>query len=165
MDIDIVAEGDIKNIWDFDLEDKSIGMCQEPDLEFCFKGTKTKFQAGVMLMDLEKLRSENFEEKLLSRGRIESSISLLSGFYDQGLINKIFAEKRIKKMPVVFNINYGIFEYRETELDNLLFLTEFFGKETFSKIVLFHYTSEVKAWNIPTSRYYRYKQMMEEELG
>lgn len=76
LDVDILINKDISPMWDIDLNSHAIGAVQEPYGKVVSKeyhdtigihDTKHKyFNAGILVMDLEKLRSINFEDSVVT---------------------------------------------------------------------------------------------------
>ena len=108
LDVDIIAKNDILELFNIDLGDKVIGAVK--DLGDSYYIAKLKniveinpshpyFNAGVLLIDCEKWRSQNITEKLFDiekkyRGKLLCN--------DQDVLNKVF-ENNYKMLPEKFN--------------------------------------------------------------
>lgn len=157
LDIDTLVEGDINELWQFNLEGHLLGMAQEPDTDYFEDPLMTPyFQAGVILMDLAGLREAQFEERLRDR-----SIRELDKFWtvqgqDQGLINREF-ESDVKKLPVRFNFcSMVISHYGAKFVGDEKMLRALIGDQFYEDIVIFHYAGKKKAWDDPHSPYFFY---------
>jgi lipopolysaccharide biosynthesis glycosyltransferase len=157
LDNDIILEGDVKEVWSFDLNDKLIGMSLEPYPEYSFVGDReTQFQSGVMLMDLEGLREAKFEETLLEYVKNNGDT------FDQPLLNGAYSN-HIATLPIFFNFSaLSVSFFGKIYIDDDEFISEMFGREFLNRIILFHYSGDMgKAWDNPDSRYYKYKSILE----
>ena len=101
-----------------------------------FKRLKLKgdsyFNAGVMLMDVEKARKNNFSKKVFD---ILSQIKEDAIFWDQDILNKYYDDKFLK---ITENLNYKVnyFEKNYTEIleqNNISFV---------------HYSGKFKPWHV-----------------
>lgn len=101
LDADIIVCRDLIALWEFPLKNKLIAATLEPNvLHWTTNSTQgTYFNAGVLLIDLQKWRKNKIEEKMIS-----ALIDLKSNpyFYDQDLLN-ILTEENIVPLPYKFN--------------------------------------------------------------
>lgn len=113
LDCDILATRDIKELWDTDLDGAAVGVVLDADeYEGCascraqklsnFLGieAKTYFNAGVLLMDMEKIRTcYNLAEQSL---RFFVKYSRIITMGDQDFLNFVFRNDK-KILPESFN--------------------------------------------------------------
>ena len=101
-----------------------------------FKRLKLKgdfyFNAGVMLMDVEKAKKNNFSKKVLD---ILSQIKEDAIFWDQDILNKYYDDKFLK---ISENLNYKV-NYFEKNYTEIL-------KQ--NNISLVHYSGKFKPWHV-----------------
>ncbi len=101
-----------------------------------FKRLKLKgdfyFNAGVMLMDVEKARKNNFSKKVFD---ILSQIKEDAIFWDQDILNKYYDDKFLK---ITENLNYKV-NYFEKNYTEIL-------KQ--NNISLVHYSGKFKPWHV-----------------
>lgn len=114
LDCDIVVKESVRELWNLDLHGKTIGALMDAfskhyrrniDLE----SDDIMFNSGVMLIDLEKWRQDNVEEKLLKfikarNGRIQQG--------DQGALNAVLShdtycfEPRFNSVTIFYDFTY-----------------------------------------------------------
>ena len=90
------------------------------------------FNAGVMLMDVEKAKKNNFSKKVLD---ILSQIKEDAIFWDQDILNKYYDDKFLK---ITENLNYKV-NYFEKNYTEIL-------KQ--NNISLVHYSGKFKPWHV-----------------
>ena len=128
LDVDIIAFGDIKTLYQEDLQDYIIGAVPDQGAPELLAYTKKQidineksiyFNSGVLLIDCRKWRENVHIDELLS---IEKKYRERRLHNDQDVLNKFFEN------------NYKILDYRY----NVMFDAQ--------NIVLRHYTSQIKPW-------------------
>lgn len=147
LDIDLVALGDVGELYDTDLGDCLIGAVSEQDntpqadilQNMQFSPEHCYFNAGVLLMNPAKMRRDNFMGKI---SEILNKYAQYIRLGDQDLLNK-YAECNYVKLPARFNMmsllmaecdivkNTNVANYIQTECRN---------------IVIRHYESQCKPW-------------------
>lgn len=136
LDVDIIALGDIAELYNQNLNDFALGAIKDQgkaDYISMLKNNldmtedSTYFNAGILLMDLKKWRQEKIIEKLFE---IEEKYrgNLLCN--DQDILNKYF-ENNFKILDKKFNVM----------VEN-------------DEIVVRHYVSKTKPWNIQIQQHY-----------
>ena len=127
-DIDVAFTGDIKILWQEDLEDKIIGAVpsQRGCLNNNYSEIKNKlhladshnfFMSGLLLIDCKKWRKENITKKLLSETeKLKERIDLP----DQEIFNVVF-NNRYKSLDKKYCVIYKIFEdcYSQNDIEYL----------------------------------------------
>lgn len=135
LDCDMVVKKDLKEIYDLNLENYSIGAV--PDgrgdqrrsrkrLDLSEK--KIYFNAGFMVMDLKELRRNNKFQRTLEFCR-ETEMEL--ELNEQDALNIIF-ENEFKELPLIWNVTHGIQE------ENSFCMEE---------VGIIHYTGSIKPWD------------------
>jgi lipopolysaccharide biosynthesis glycosyltransferase len=111
LDSDLIFKEDICNLWENDLDGFPLGACQEM-FYFALVSWKKKlgikgyyFNAGVMILDLKKLREHKTVERLC---KLTFEIGDKVLFADQDIFNVIF-DGNFKILPIRFNVTYPIF--------------------------------------------------------
>ena len=147
LDGDLVVNGSLEKLWDTDITDYLCAGAHDLWVEninykrqIGFSSDELYINAGVLLLNIPKMREEKIYEKLC-----ETTISLGKQiqFQDQDIIN-IVCRGRVKELPERYN-----------------FTTENAIKhpEERDKAVIVHYTGKMKPWSIwdcpnPQSRLY-----------
>jgi lipopolysaccharide biosynthesis glycosyltransferase len=99
MDCDIIALGDIAGLWNYDLSGHAIGACRrlgfrEERLKNLLNGIhlpidyKLYFNSGVLLIDCEKWRNDNYLADIIAAEKETRATRVLN---DQDVLNKVFA--------------------------------------------------------------------------
>ena len=95
IDIDIIALGDIKTLWEQSLKGKTVGIIKDEGENDLISKYKEKFSlnhyfnAGVLLIDLNKWKSNNYSEKVFEFEKLNRNIL---NFADQDIINVILKD-------------------------------------------------------------------------
>ncbi len=144
-DVDAVFTGDIKELWEENLDNKPLGAVPSQRGRFNnnYYDYKKKlnlseshkvFMSGLLVLDCKKLREENFSEKLLKT-------AILREEFDQEIFNIVF-ENNYKELNVKYCVMYKIFD-------------KYYTKEKIEDIVknqiIVHFPGggECKPWNNP----------------
>lgn len=114
LDCDIIVRASIRELWNLDLYGKTIGALMDAFSRYYRKNIDLEpddimFNSGVMLIDLEKWRQDEVEEKLLKfikakNGRIQQG--------DQGALNAVLShdtycfEPRMNAVTIYFDFTY-----------------------------------------------------------
>jgi UDP-glucose:(galactosyl)LPS alpha-1,2-glucosyltransferase len=148
LDSDIIVRRDLCELYHYDLNDNyvgavlSINKCLDqarlakhidiPDME-------TYFNAGVMLMNLKKMRADRLAEKL------ESHIGNFSGSVDQSIFNHV-CYRRIVSLPPKYNVTYNNFHLYKTKRAGRFYPAEELSDAVTSPVI-FHYAIAEKPWD------------------
>lgn len=159
LDVDLVALTDVAELFHIDLEGAVAGAARDylaiKDLprkdnsrwreQLALKDCSSYFNSGVMLLDLEKIRSENFELKwfdLLARLKCPR-------LHDQDILNST-CQGRIKYIDGAWNSLAWAEACGETifkgEMSEELY-QEY--RESLKSPKILHYLSRHKPWNLP----------------
>ena len=160
LDCDLVVKGDLSQLWQKDLGSNDIMAVQDtwtplisseaaelkyeelkicPDLPY--------LNAGVLVINLKKWRSEEFCTKALTY--FEENLKYI-GLYDQGLLNALLANKWGQLDPRWnFNVTsfYDYFTRKYKSWENVeSFLPEIIYNKLIHEPYIFHYVSDNKPW-------------------
>tara|TARA_Y100000588_G_C14163660_1_gene885946 strand:- start:146 stop:1027 length:882 start_codon:yes stop_codon:yes gene_type:complete len=125
LDVDIIVVGDIEELWNETLDDKTIGWIEDSavseivdDIKFKFN-INNYFNSGVILINLDQWRKNQYTNKLFE---LEVDVRDKLVMPDQDLLNMVFSEDH-KSLDAKFNVQY--------DADN---------------IVIRHYVNVFKPW-------------------
>lgn len=98
LDCDIVVLGDIEELFDIDLKDAPLAAVEDTISERYYKkwGLKNYFNAGVLLLNIKKLREETSALKLVQK-TLELSGSIK--YLDQDVLNILYANTALFLPP------------------------------------------------------------------
>lgn len=107
LDCDMVACGDLSELWHYDLQGKTIGAVEDP---LALKNMRRLgigeahfyFNAGLLLIDLDKWRRENTQERLFEY--LSAHPEQLK-HQDQDLLNVVLFQQALS-LPLRFNSQY-----------------------------------------------------------
>lgn len=142
MDCDMIVRNDLTDLWQIDLEGHPVGACL--DFVSAHKIKKLKvapsdyFNAGLLLMNLKKLREMGFEQRCLDEFNREERVFKS----DQDLLNMIFAGdwKRIHNRWNTFcDVSFGKLSGKK-----IYDISPF--REAVADPAIIHYTG-VKPWS------------------
>lgn len=165
LDCDIIVKKSIKELWNLDLHGKTIGALMDAFSKYYRKNIDLEqddvmFNSGVMLIDLDKWREQNIEDRLLKfitakNGKIQQG--------DQGALNHVLSHKtycfepRFNTVTIFYDFTYKeMLIYRkppefyteeqiEEAVDNpsiIHFTTSFLSKRAWMKGCKHRYVSE-----------------------
>lgn len=142
LDCDVVVNGDIKELFDIDLgENYTAAVDDFISKDYSAKlGIGRYFNAGVLLLNIAKMRSENAVEKILAA--LETHGNTIK-YADQDILNLVFGQK-VLFLPPRFGVVSPYFRGRKTK---------YFSKEEISAAIynplVIHFTGPDKPWVIP----------------
>lgn len=106
LDVDLIVNGDLTNLWNTDIDDYYCAAVQDINLNYEVYKPKIGLEkddiyinAGVILFNLENLRKDNITEKFFVNQKKYQDIIECQ---DQDIIN-ITLKKKIKKLDCVYN--------------------------------------------------------------
>lgn len=153
LDSDTVICRNLVELFDEDIEDYYVGgvlaagYVTNPDAErYCKKAgladLKQYINAGVLLMNLKKMREHNLSEEFIKY------IYTPLPSQDQDIINKV-CYGHIKALPCCYNVmtkyqNWQIEQYEGIYAEEMI-------KEAWNEPAIIHYADRVKPWNNPNS--------------
>lgn len=149
MDADLILEGDIKELWEINIDDYYIACCDSPKSAFQDYQQKIDIpdeyyycNTGVMLVNLKKWRDNDIEQKLFEK---EKEYRGIYKFYDQCIFNIALYDK-ILYIDQKFNFRPGIWNSKED--------LEKFENKNVPPLVI-HWASPHKPWNNKNVRYFK----------
>lgn len=149
LDIDILINGDLYELWSSDLQDNTIGACFDQHIEYYKLSYKTKigikahnpyFNAGVLLIDMKKWLAKDILSEAINWINRYQNIML---YQDQDILNGLFQEdvcilnNRFNCMTITLA---GIID-QKAQKDLLP------CEEIKNPIIIYHYTGPDKPWN------------------
>lgn len=157
LDGDLLVLEDLTELYNTDLENNYLAGCyfRPHDIynrkyvqEVLGLNIGKRINIGVMVMDLNLIRKDNLQPKLLSKiGKFK--------VMSEDIINFICKDK-IKYIPVKYNYNLHYYKYHYLlKGDPLYSMQEY--KEAQKRPVIFHFTLE-KPWKVKTKNYKKWLQ-------
>lgn len=172
LDCDIVVKESIRELWNLDLQGKTIGALMDAFSKYYranidLQENDIMFNSGVMLIDLEKWREQSVEDRLLKfiaskNGKIQQG--------DQGALNHVLShdtycfEPRFNSVTIFYDFTYKeMLIYRKPPK----FYTEEQVNEAIANPSIIHFTTSFlskRAWMKGCRHYYvdewlKYKKM------
>ena len=147
LDCDLVVNGDLKDLWDFDVNGVAVGMAPDhlykdaTTLERLKMTNGEYLNSGVIVMNLEYWRKHNVQNRVLSF--IEDNGKDLI-YFDQDALNVTLQNER-RKLPVKYDCTpYHLLR----NLDN--FPSEIHEEIRKARIAptIFHYMGPTKPWSL-----------------
>lgn len=136
LDADTIVNKRLDDIWSTDLTNYSIAGTNDNWIESVgykkeieFKKEELYINAGVLLLNLHRMRQEN--ASMLFKKTYEKYKNIIR-YQDQDIINIAYKGK-IKELPIEFN--YTFYDVISNNLNS------------FDKAVIFHFTGDKKPWN------------------
>jgi len=145
LDCDVVALGDIAELWDIKMPEAAIAAVRDcyVDRENLkkYENIKCYFNSGVLLMDLRRWRNLHYIEKCL---RLASNPELHKRFADQDLLNIAFCDE-VHVLHPRWNIQTG-----QKPMCKTMSLADDWREwwEICQAPKIAHFTSERKPWNM-----------------
>jgi lipopolysaccharide biosynthesis glycosyltransferase len=149
LDCDTIVNNSLKELWKFDLNDKTIGMTIDPVCTAHKKNVGLKkgqpyYNSGVLLIDMDKWNENKCEDKLQD---FAISANGRTPYVDQGLINGAL-NSYIRVLPLKFNVITVYFDYKYEELLHYrrpsgYFYTKEEVEESVKHPYIVHYTKSI----------------------
>lgn len=150
VDCDLLFYDDIKKLWDVDLNGHPLGAIEDIGLTTSKKGLIEKqkdiglkrdslyFNAGVIIMDLEQWRKNNYSEKA-----IELALNNNFKSHDQDVLNKIFMDNWEQ-----IDFRWNVMPPITYMYPKILFSKKYRNKALNARKVpgILHYAGRYKAW-------------------
>ena len=152
-DVDIVVQDDISELFDIDLTDKYLAAFLDPVLKYSTKEIEhlspeyveklkdSYFGSGILVMNLQKIRQDNLEEKMIAVIRDDT---IVKKFPDQDVLN-IVCENKVAYLP----LNYVGLPYLLGYLKRPDFVSHYSRDELYDSIInpkILHFAA-FKPWN------------------
>jgi len=149
LDCDLIVLGDILQMFDLNLEDKTIGGVSDYLLK---AKNKKDFNAGVLIIDCANWNKRKYSPKII-KYLLEKGTKLKLG--DQEVINEVLVKDK-KEIPLVWNRQRSIYDLTHKEIG--INKKEYINLIRNPKIV--HYAGKIKPWDyrycFPDKKYYDY---------
>lgn len=151
MDGDTIVRGSLKELWEFDLQGKTLGMCIEPTVNRGRKNelgleTKYYYNSGVLLVDLKRWRQIKAEELMVDFYRKKNG-NLFAP--DQDIINGALKDEICPILPK-YNFCNIYYQYPYWFLCKLVKPLEYISESEFEDSVnhpvIIHYLGEERPW-------------------
>ena len=128
FDGDIIVNLDIKELWQYELGDKVLGVVSEKEMgqpperkKICIDGhvkAEDYFQAGMLLMNLPLLRKE--EDTLIRGIKFILENPLYRDLVDQNILNYCFSSRTLK-LPLKFDLMTYLRRRHETNIGRKIY--------------------------------------------
>lgn len=138
LDVDTIVLSNLKELFNFNLQKSSIGAVQDYILGLFNK--KDYFNSGVLLVDLDKWKKEQYSKKVIHYIKANNGKLV---YPDQDALNEILKDNWIK-LPLRFNRQKIIYELNEHDLG----IKKSLRKELINSPSIIHYTGLTKPWHI-----------------
>lgn len=142
LDCDLIVVGNLKKIFDIELDNYSLAAVEEPveisedhRSQLSIPYGNSYFNSGVLLVNLDYWRSHNSEQKLIEFSRRERFVYC----HDQDALNYVFKASWYKLPPKYNKSNIAT-------LDNIKFATLIDLYEYKKRPLIIHYIDEPKPW-------------------
>lgn len=157
LDCDLIVNGPIKDFWNQDISQVSVGAVDD-----MFGGLPSSYQrlhypseygyfnAGVLLINLAKLRKDNFSAR--ASEFLKQHVTELV-YYDQDVLNALLHDDK-KMLPLRWNVQDGFLRRRRVQRMTPASLEKIDSeiKET----VIVHYTGSKKPWHYKSQHPWRH---------
>jgi lipopolysaccharide biosynthesis glycosyltransferase len=137
LDVDTIVMTNLKELFNFNLQNSPIGAVQDYVLGLFSK--KDYFNSGVLLVDLEKWRKEQYSKKVIHYIKANNGKLV---YPDQDALNQILKDNWLQ-LPLKYNRQKIIHELNERDLGIKKSLRE----ELIYRPSIIHYTGIIKPWH------------------
>ena len=148
LDADVIVMDNIKKLWDQEIGDNILLAVEEPKYlhkdrleNLGMKGSSPYFNAGVLLMDLKKMRTFGLKQKVLTY--VSKKFRFLKA-QDQDIFNALF-ENRWRALPLAFNA-YGYLCHKRRE-DEFIIYTKKDVTSAEKNPCIIHFNLYPKPWH------------------
>ena len=140
MDVDTIVKKDLTELYDINIDNYYAGAVIDESSyskNIHKLSVKKYFNAGVLLLNLKKIRNENLEEDFFNF--INNHADLIS-WVDQCVLNAVFKEN-VKYLDRKFNFQHH---------SSITEIKDIYNKQKHETVIL-HYVSDKKPWNFEKS--------------
>ena len=143
LDCDIVVDGNILELWNEDINEFYAAVIEdESSINHAKRlGLKYYFNAGVLLLNLKKLRESDFQNSWIEYFKINENIITMQ---DQDILNGVF-NNNVKNLPLKWNANTKIFDKKDNP-HNHYYSSKDVSDAKKNRVII-HYTGHAKPWN------------------
>lgn len=160
LDGDTIVRGSLKELWNSNLHENILGACVEPTFskerrKALKHGNNPYFNAGVLLVDLNRWRKEKIGEQIISyykkfNGKLFAN--------DQDAINGTLVNK-IENLSIRYNYANTFYIYPYRAIKKMMYPNYFIDKEDFENSnkfpVIIHYLGEERPWRLGNTHKFR----------
>lgn len=155
LDIDLVVDGNILELWNTDIDNYIVAAVREESVEaneerLGIPKNYKYFNAGVLLMNLKKMREKKYFEKIMDYLNQNQETILYS---DQDVLNGVFYNNWLELDKKWNYHNY--FVVKKNSKKELIEL---------DKPVIIHYTGPIKPWDKEATTILKYKYFEYENI-
>lgn len=143
LDSDMLVNGSILDLINYDLKDNILGMCvdvvSQTHKKLIKHYSEFYYNAGMVVFNVKSWITENCREKVIKHIKnVHSAYPVV----DQDLLNLVFSGK-IQKIPLIYNFNTDILIYKNSELIKKIYgINKWYSHEECleaqKKAVIFH---------------------------
>ena len=138
LDVDLIIDGSIEELLNFDIKDKSIAAVRDLSVSGYQVRLEIEegypyFNAGVLIINLEKIRRENVYDEIIEYIKDKSNALL---WLDQDVLNKFFYNDFIE-LPSIWNYHRFFVLNRGNNINKI----------EMDNPVIIHYTGPIKPWD------------------
>lgn len=162
LDCDIIVPANIREFWDYDIEKYSAGAIE--DITGIKEAKKLGFiknkyfNAGVLLLNVEKLRNQNFFKTCMNYFCENQKIITLQ---DQDILNGVWQDD-VLFLPLNWNVNTRVYSRNNSKEHHLYTEEDEWNARYFPKII--HYSDKFKPWtrqcmHALKEEYYKYLKL------
>lgn len=165
LDCDLIVDGSLRDLWNEDISDVTVAAvedmwCARPESyqRLHYDSNYSYFNSGVMLINLDRMRSTGFENRAITY--LNEHVDELA-LYDQDLLNALlYDDKRL--LPFRWNVQDGFLRRRRSERMFPASI-EVLKKELHNPVII-HYVGSKKPWHYKSQhpwrdRYFHYLDM------
>ena len=155
LDVDIIVDGNISELWNTNIEEYVVAAVREESVEaneerLGIPKNQKYFNAGVLLMNLKKIREEKFFEKIMNYLKKNYETILYS---DQDVLNAVFYNNWLELDEKWNYHNYFVIRRNsKIELINL------------DTPRIIHYTGPIKPWELEATTVLKEKYLEYEQI-
>lgn len=151
LDVDVLVLRSIRNLWETDLHQKPIGavvnplyplMSLEPILKLGLESPSQYFNSGVLLMDLEQLRSIKLSQSVFS---LAASDPTITRYADQEPLNAALVGK-VEFLSPKWNAQNSFFDLKKSQLLKQGLLSKDIDLALHSPAII-HFSGPWKPWH------------------
>lgn len=148
LDSDVIVRRDLCDLYNSDLDDRYVGAVLSINkcLDRAFIASdinipdmRTYFNAGMMLMNLKKMREDNLDR------RLDAHIGLFMGSVDQSIFNHV-CYNRIVSLPPRYNVTFNNFRIYKTGRAEQFYSARDLN-EAVNDPAIFHWAVAEKPWD------------------
>lgn len=167
LDTDIIVKEDLTKLFNTDLKDNYAAVVKDmPGMVVEHNDLRLNlhnyFNAGIMLLNLKKMREDNVSDKLIDYKLNDDN----GRFMSQDALNFVFAEKVIFLHPKYNFMSPNLTRFTKQEICSFFNIPSEDLNNLKNKIVILHLTNKTKPWNTIKAKdfniWYKYFRLLPE---